>query len=191
MKPAKLPQHRRELQGLPPQPPVLPDDERVQPHVVIDDPHHRTGPAPGECVQVRLQHRPGGGDGHLAAPARTAVGDQAVRGVFEMPRPIHEMDPQAVRAFAFDEAPQRLAGRPAAAVLQDQDVEARQAGVPGEPAKIGKQAAHVFESRRVGDHPDDQVGRCLWWCRRRWRRRVVRRLRRRRRSRYRQIRRRS
>ena len=52
---AKFPEHQREVQGCASQSAVLTGDEqRIQPHVVVDDPHYGARPAPGEYVQVRL-----------------------------------------------------------------------------------------------------------------------------------------
>ena len=70
---AKRLQHRHEVQGPALQSPVLAGDERVQPHVVVDDPHHRARPTLRERVQVRLQCRSSVCDGQLAAPTRATV----------------------------------------------------------------------------------------------------------------------
>ena len=155
---AKLAQHRREPSGPPAQPAFLVHDEGIQPHVVVDDPDDRTRPAAREGVQIGLQYRPGGGDGQPASPDSAPVGNQAACGVFEMPSPIHQVDPQANRALARYEFAQRFVGCPTRAVLQDQHVMTGQPGLFGKLPKIGKQIADLIEPRRVGDHTNDQVG---------------------------------
>ena len=78
-----------------------------------------------------------------------------------MPRAVDQMNPQTLRALARDQAAQCFVGRPEAAVLQDQDIESREAGVSCDTTKIGEHAARVGEPLRIRDHADDQMRRCL------------------------------
>ena len=71
------------------------------------------------------------------------------------------METQAAFPLVLDKSPQGCTRCPAATVLQEQDIKARQAGLFGEPVEIGKQIPHFRNPLRVGDHPDDQVRRRL------------------------------
>ncbi len=143
------------------QSPVPAGEERVQPHVVVDNPHRCARPALGERVQVRLQCGSGVGDGQLAAPARAAVENEPAGSVFEIVRAVDEMDAQPARAFVHDKCPQVVIGRSLVAILEHQDIQTRQSGVSGKALKIGQQAAHLFQPIGVCDHPRDQLGPIL------------------------------
>ena len=71
----KLTQHRRQSLRLPLQSPVALGNERIQPHVVVDDPHHRAGPPLGEGVEIGLQHGSRRRDGKPASRAHAATGN--------------------------------------------------------------------------------------------------------------------
>ena len=159
MSPTKLMQKRRDVRPLARQPAIVRRHQRIQPHVVVDDPDHGAGTALGERIQVRLQDRSGGSYGQPAALSGAAIGNQPVARVLGVPRAVDEMDPRALHTLALDQAAQRPVGRTAPAVLQDKDVETREFGVPGEAAKISEQAVHVFEPLRIRDHADDQMRR--------------------------------
>ena len=97
-------------------------------------------------------------DGQLAAPTRAAVDDPPLCVIFQVTRPVDEMNAQAARAFARHESLQGVIGHSPAAVLHHEDVETRQSGVTGKVSKIGEQTTHVFQPTCVDDHPRDQVG---------------------------------
>ena len=161
VKRTKPAQHRHDIQGSAVQSPVPAGDERVQPHVVIDNPHHCARPALGERVQVRLQCGSGVGDGQLAALVRAAVQNDPAGSVFEMLPAVDEMDAQPARAFVRDKCPKVVIGRSPQAILEHQDIQTRQSGVSGKVLKIGEQTAHLFQPIGICNHPRDQVGPIL------------------------------
>ena len=159
MSPTKLTQKRRDVRPPARQPAIARRHQRIQPHVVVDDPDHGAGTALGERIQIRLQDRSGGSYGQPAALSRPAVGNQPVSRVLGVPRAVDEMDPRTLHALAFDQAAQRPVGRAAPAVLEDKDVETRESGVLREAAKVNEQAVHVFQPLCIRDHADDQMRR--------------------------------
>ena len=76
--------------------------QRIETHVVIENPHHRAGPILGECVQVALQHGSGVGDGEHGPGHGTAIENPPVQSVVGVVFPVHEVDTQTVAAFVFD-----------------------------------------------------------------------------------------